>query len=89
MKKEIVVISALWCPSCLILKKHLKKLKEEQNIDVKYLDYDFDEEEVKKYNVKDILPVMIIKENDKEINRLTGEKEYEEILDFLKGNDIL
>ena len=89
MKKEIVVISALWCPSCLILKKHLKKLKEEQNIDVKYLDYDFDEEEVKKYNVKDILPVMIIEEDGKEISRLTGEKEYEEIINYLKGNDVL
>ena len=89
MKKEIVVISALWCPSCLILKKHLKKLKEEQNIDVKYLDYDFDEEEIKKYDVKDILPVMIIEEDGKEISRLTGEKEYEEIINYLKGNDVL
>ena len=89
MKKEIVVISALWCPSCLILKKHLKKLKEEQNIDVKYLDYDFYEEEVKKYDVKDILPVMIIEEDGNEISRLTGEKEYEEIINYLKGNDVL
>ena len=29
MKKEIIVISAVWCPSCLILKKELKKLHEE------------------------------------------------------------
>ena len=89
MQKEIVVVSAIWCPSCLILKKHLKKLKEEHNIDVTYLDYDFDEEEVKKYDVKDILPVMIITENGKEINRLTGEKTYEKITEFLKGNEVL
>lgn len=89
MQKEIIVVSAVWCPSCLILKKHLKKLKEEQGIDVTYLDYDFDEEEVKKYDVKDILPVMIITENGKEINRLTGEKSYEEIIEFLKGNKVL
>ncbi len=86
---EVIVISALWCPSCLILKKHLKRLKEENNLEIKYLDYDFDEEEVKKYNVGDVLPVMIVTKDDKEVARLIGEKEYEEILEFLKGNNAL
>lgn len=80
MKKEVIVISAIWCPSCLILKKHLKKLKELYEINIETLDYDLDEEEVKKYNVGDILPVMIA--NDK---RLVGEKSFEEIVEFLKG----
>ena len=84
MKREVLVISAVWCPSCLILKKHLKKLKEEYNLDVNYLDYDFDEDEVKKYDVKDILPVMIILEGDSEVSRLIGEKTSEEIISFLK-----
>ena len=30
--KELVVVSAVWCPSCLILNKHLKKIKEDINI---------------------------------------------------------
>ena len=77
---ELIVISAIWCPSCLILKKHLKRLKEEYpNIEIKMLDYDFDEDEVKEYNVGKILPVMIY--ND---NRLIGEKDYDEIISFLK-----
>ena len=79
MNKKIVVISAVWCPSCLILKKNLKKLKEEYSINVEMLDYDFDEEEVKKYNVGDTLPVII---NEK--NRLIGEKTYDEIVEFLE-----
>jgi predicted DsbA family dithiol-disulfide isomerase len=29
MDESIIVVSAVWCPSCLILKKNLKKLKEE------------------------------------------------------------
>ena len=86
---EVIVISALWCPSCLILKKHIKRLKEVNNLEIKYLDYDFDEEEVKKYNVGDVLPVMIVTKEGKEVNRLIGEKEYEEILEFLKGNNAL
>ena len=83
--KEIIVVSAVWCPSCLILKKNLKKLQEEySNIEIKMLDYDFDEDEVMEYNVGDKLPVIIYGEN-----RLIGEKTYEEIVNFLKENNVL
>ena len=84
MSKKIIVISAVWCPSCLILKKHIKKLKEQYNIDIEYLDYDLDEEEVKKYNVGDILPVMIVGDN-----RLIGEKSYDEIVEFLERCEVI
>ena len=76
---ELIIISAVWCPSCLILKKHLKRLNEEYNLDYKMLDYDLDDEEVEEYNVGDKLPVMIYQDK-----RLIGEKSYDEIIDFLK-----
>ena len=79
MSNKIVVISAVWCPSCLILKKNLKKLKENYDIDIEMYDYDFDEEEVKKYDIGDTLPVII-----SEKNRLIGEKTYDEIVEFLE-----
>ena len=79
MQKEVIVISALWCPSCLLLKKELKKLHEEYNLNFKTLDYDLDEDEVEKYNVGDKLPVIVC--DDK---RLIGEKTYDEIVNFLK-----
>ncbi len=83
MEKSITVISAVWCPSCLILNKHLKKLKENYDIEITKLDYDFDD--IEKYNVGDKLPVIILKdENDNEIKRLIGEKSYQEIIDFLE-----
>ena len=84
MKTEFIVVSAMWCPSCLILKKELKKIEEEFNINYKLLDYDFDEDEVLKLNVGDKLPVIIC--NDK---RLIGEKSYEEIISFLKECNII
>ena len=87
--KKIVVISAVWCPSCLILKKHLKKLKEEFNVEIETLDYDFDEDEVKEYNVGDKLPVIVSKEDNNEIDRLIGEKTYEEIVEFLRKDNIV
>ena len=90
MNKKIIVISAVWCPSCLILKKYLKKLKEENNeLIVNTYDYDFDEDEIKKYNVNEILPVIIVEDNDVEVSRLIGEKTYEEIMDFLKENNAI
>lgn len=76
---EVIVINALWCPSCLILKKELKKIREEYNLDLIMLDYDLDEEKVKEYNVGDKLPVIICGEK-----RLIGEKSYDEIVSFLK-----
>ena len=79
MDKKIIVISAVWCPSCLILKKQLKKLHEEYNLEFKMLDYDLDEDIVNEYNVGDKLPVMIYQDQ-----RLIGEKSYEEIVSFLK-----
>lgn len=79
MQREVIVISALWCPSCLLLKKELKKIHEEYNLNFKTLDYDLDEDEVKKYNVGDKLPVIIV--DDK---RLVGEKSLDEIIEFFK-----
>ena len=77
---KIVKISALWCSACLITSKALNKIKEDfPDIEIENLDYDYDEEEVSKYNVGTKLPVLIFFENGKEINRLVGEKDYKEI----------
>ena len=84
MEKKIIVISAVWCPSCLILKKNLKKLKDEFNIDYEIYDYDFDEDKVSEYNVGDVLPVIIYEDK-----RLIGEKTYDEIVEFLEGCDAI
>ena len=87
---NVVVISALWCPSCLILKKNLKKLNDEyKDINIEVLDYDFDEDKVKNYNVGETLPVVIVLKDNKEENRLIGEKSYDELISFLKENNVL
>jgi thiol-disulfide isomerase/thioredoxin len=83
---KIIKISALWCPGCLIVDKNVSKvLKEYPDIELVEYDYDFDEEEVKKYNVGSILPVLIFIDNDNEISRLIGERTYEEIKRKIKG----
>lgn len=77
---KIVKISALWCPACLITNKALDKLINENNdIELINLDYDFDEDEVKKYNIGTVLPVLIFERDGTEVLRLVGEKNYNEI----------
>ena len=88
--KEVLIISATWCPSCLILNKNIKKIKKEYpDIQIKKLDYDLDEEEIEKYDVGIKLPVIIIKKDNQETDRLVGEKSYEETVDFLKKGNII
>lgn len=84
MNKKLIVISAVWCPSCLVLKKHLKKLNSEFNLKYDLLDFDLDEDEVSKYNVGDKLPVIIC-----DNQRIIGEKSYEELVAFLKECEII
>ena len=84
MDNKLIIISAMWCPSCLILKKNLKKLKDIYNIDYIIYDYDLDEEEVNKYNIGDKLPVIIYNKS-----RLIGEKSFEELEKFIKERGII
>ena len=82
---KLIVVSAVWCPSCLILSKQLKKIKEDYpELEIVKYDYDFDEEIVEKYNVGEKLPVMIVLDDaGNEVRRLVGEKKDEEIREFL------
>ena len=84
---KIIKISALWCSACLITSKALNKIKEEYpDIEIENLDYDYDEDEISKYNVGTKLPVLIFLDGDKEVNRLIGEKNYKEIKEVI-GRD--
>lgn len=83
---KLIKVSALWCPACLITNKAVNKLIEEnKDIELISLDYDFDEDEVKKYDVGKVLPVLIFEKDNKEVLRLIGEKNYEEIKEAVGG----
>lgn len=79
---RLIKIGAVWCPACLIMNSKVNKIANKLNIQVIEYDYDIDSEEVKKYNIGSILPVMILEE-DKEIDRLVGEHSDKEIERFL------
>ena len=81
---KIIKINAMWCSGCLSMKKIWKEIeKEYPNLDIINYDYDMDEEEVKKYNVGKVLPVVIFKKNNTE-KRLIGEKKKQEIIKIIE-----
>ena len=81
---KIIKISAIWCGSCIKMKKIWNEIEKEYNLEVENLDLDFDEDEVKKYNVGDILPVSIFFVDEIEKERLIGEKTKEEIMGVIR-----
>ena len=82
---KIVKINALWCSGCLYMKKVWKEvLKEYPNLDIKEYDYDLDEDIVKSYDPKDILPVAIFYKDNLEYKRLVGEHKKEEIIKIIE-----
>ena len=79
---KILKFNAVWCSGCLVMKKTMKELEElYPNIEIESYDYDMDQEQVEKWNIGEIIPVLIFTdENNKEISRLVGEKTKKEII---------
>ena len=84
---KMIKFSAVWCPACLIMNNRVNKIRNKYNLDIIDYDYDIDEDEVEKYNIGKILPVMIFMKDNIEVKRLIGEisekKLEEEISDLL------
>ena len=86
---KVLKIGAIWCGGCLVMNKVWNKIKKDYSFDYIELDLDMDEEEVSNYNPGDKLPVFIILDNDKEIDRFVGEYNYDEFLEKLKDVGVI
>jgi thiol-disulfide isomerase/thioredoxin len=73
---KIIMISATWCPACLIVHKRLRAMKDvTQRFNFEILDLDFDEDQVAPYQVGKTLPVFIVLDDaGNEIRRVVGER---------------
>lgn len=82
---KIININATWCGSCIKMKKIWNDLQNKFDLNLIKYDIDFDEEEVKKYSIGDVLPVSIfLDDNNNELCRLIGEKTIDEIEEIIK-----
>lgn len=82
---KILRISAIWCPSCIIMRPIYDEIVKEYNLESEELDFDFDEERVEPLEVGNTLPVAIIYDNEnKELKRICGEKNINQIREIIK-----
>lgn len=80
---RIVKIGAIWCSACLVMNKTLKKVLAKYNFDVEELDYDMDSDEVLKYKIDEILPVIIFFNGSQEVYRVCGELSEKELINII------
>ena len=83
---EVILITAIWCTSCLIMKPRYQELVKKHGI-TKFteLDFDMNEEEVDRFNIGHTLPVCVIIKEEKEEKRIIGEKKVKEIEKIFEG----
>lgn len=81
---KVVRITALWCMSCLVMKSRYNRLFKTYNIE-DVVDLDFDLDNVKAYKPGQILPVVIIYKDDKEIHRIVGEKSKKQLIKIFES----
>jgi thiol-disulfide isomerase/thioredoxin len=82
--KKILLVTAIWCPSCLIMRPRYEQyVKANDDVILIEKDYDNDQKELSVYQLKRKLPAAIIFNEDKEINRIVGEKSKRQLLKLL------
>ena len=82
---KIIKIGDIWCPGCLVMKKVWNNILKDYNLDIVELDYDMDSEEVGKYDVGKILPVVIFVDNNgNELERLVGEQKESKLIEVIE-----
>ena len=82
---KIIRVTAMWCMSCLAMKKTWKKVfNQVPDLEIIDLDYDSDNEKIKTLNIGGILPELIFYKNNIEVERIIGEKSKKEMFRILE-----
>lgn len=81
---KMIKITAIWCTSCILMNPIIDEVKEKLNIELISYDYDMDCDQFNKYNIGNILPVLIcLDDKGNEVGRVVGEKSRKELLDIV------
>ncbi|MBN2540077.1 MAG: thioredoxin family protein [Bacilli bacterium] len=82
---KIVRVTAMWCMSCLAMKKVWKQVFAEYS-DIEIIDYDFDmdTQAIEQYNIGKILPELIVFKDNIEVKRIVGEKSKTNLFQILE-----
>lgn len=83
--KKIILFTAIWCPSCLIMRPRYQALVTAFDYRLEEVDFDDNSHLVKAYNIGKTLPVAIIIDDQlQEIKRIIGEVSPKKLQELLK-----
>jgi thioredoxin-like negative regulator of GroEL len=80
--KQLWYFTADWCSPCKALGPTMNRVTDQ--IPVNKINIDYEADVVQKYGVRNI-PTVILVENGQEVRRFTGNKSYNEVINFING----
>jgi thioredoxin-like negative regulator of GroEL len=80
--KQLWYFTADWCAPCKALGPTMNRVTEQ--IPVNKINIDYEADVVQRYGVRNI-PTVILVENGQEVRRFTGNKSYNDVIQFING----
>jgi len=80
--KQLWYFTADWCAPCKALGPTMNRVMDQ--IPVNKINIDYEADVIQKYGVRSI-PTVILVENEQEVRRFTGNKSYNEVINFING----
>ena len=86
---KLIKIGAIWCSGCLVMNNVISKMRKNYDVSFEEYDIDMDEEEAKKYEPGDVLPVFVVMDQEREVTRFVGEYSYDEFINKLRDVGVI
>jgi thioredoxin 1 len=80
--KQLYYFSAEWCQPCKALGPTMNRVAEQ--IQVNKINIDYEADVVQRYGVRNI-PTVILVENGQEVRRFSGNRSYNDVINFING----
>jgi thioredoxin-like negative regulator of GroEL len=80
--KQLWYFTADWCAPCKALGPTMNRVAEQ--ISVNKINIDYEADVVQKYGVRNI-PTVILVENGQEVRRFSGNRSYNDVIQFING----
>jgi thioredoxin-like negative regulator of GroEL len=80
--KQLWYFTADWCAPCKALGPTMNRVSEQ--ISVNKINIDYEADVIQKYGVRNI-PTVILVENGQELRRFSGNKSYNDVIQFING----
>ena len=80
--KQLWYFTADWCAPCKALGPTMNRVAEQ--IQVNKINIDYEADVVQKYGVRNI-PTVVLVENGQEVRRFSGNRSYNDILNFINN----